>query len=191
METNDSENTSFVQSVTLTIVIHLVNLSRYKIKRLIPCHERRGNLRLLQHQMQGPSMPILVFCWQLTPFRIIAEIRPNFKKNHWDLQLVSYIPKQKIFMTFCCSFLSTGTKDKTLNWWLLLQLLSYALKMAITVSASRGSYSFTYNFSEVRSFIHLSWRYNRYVFLNSRSFAFVSRKQRLHTLHLFHHKIEE
>ena len=136
----------------------------YKIKRLIPCHERRGNLRLLQHQMQGPSMPILVFCWQLTPFRIIAEIRPNFKKNHWDLQLVSYIPKQKIFMTFCCSFFSTGTKDNTLNWWLLLQLLSYALKMAITVSASRGSCSFTNNFSEVRSFIHLSWRYNRYMF---------------------------
>ena len=76
----------------------------YKMKRLIPCRERRGNLRLLQHQMQGPSMPILVFCWQLAPFRIIAEIRPNFKKNHWDLPLVSYIPKQKFFMTFVALF---------------------------------------------------------------------------------------
>ena len=69
-----------------------------------------------------------------------------------------------MFYDVCCSFLSIGTKDKTLNWWLLLQLLSYALKMAITVSTSRGSCSFTYNFSEVRSFIHLSWRYNTDMF---------------------------
>ena len=70
-----------------TIVIHHVNLSMYKMKRLIPCYERRRNVRLLQHQMQGPSMPILVFCWQLAPFRIIAEIRPKFKKNRWELSV--------------------------------------------------------------------------------------------------------
>ena len=127
----------------------------------MPCHERRGNLRLLQHQMQGPSMPILVFCWQLTPFRIIAEIRPKFKKNHWDLPLVSYIPKQKFFMTFVALFSQLEPKIKLLtDDCFFAGLLSYALKMAITVSASRGSCSFTYNFSEVRSFIHLSWRYN-------------------------------
>ena len=162
----------------------------YKMKRLIPCHERRGNLRLLQHQMQGPSMPILVFCWLLTPFRIIAGIRPSFfRKNRWELSVSQLHSKAKLFSDVCCSFLPVRTKDKTFNWWLLLKLLSYALKMVITVSASRGSCSFTNNFSEVRSFTHFSWRYNTDMFPLILVSLLSFHENKLHTLHLFHHKI--